>query len=985
MFKPTPALAGRLAAVVLVGAVAGLALAQNAPPPPSPAPGPGGPPPGAAPGGGEAPSGKKPEFPPFEQVSKDYEKVVSTADGQASLYDLYVNKQKGEMLAVLPARFEGQRIFIATSIAGGNRQTGFQWNDLYGYWRRIDDQLVLMEPNLQQQARGGKQDAELRSAVERTYSDRVVTSAKIVSMAPGNRPVIDLDDLLVKNSRIFTGMQGNAALATVGNVKAFPQNLEIPITMPMGGTPGNPLLGMPGTAGGEMVTLHYSISAIPKTDYKPREADERIGYFLTVFKDFTKNEPGGNQFTRFINRWNLQKRDPSLAMSPPAEPIVFYIEHTVPVRYRRYVRDGILEWNKAFAKIGILDAMEVRQQDAQTGAFMDINPEDVRYNFFRWISSETPFAMGPSRVNPETGQILDADIIFDDSMLKNYALQFKSMIAAYGLDGLDPKAKAWIKENPSWDPMLVGEHPDPMRSEVQADPDLTDEQKATLLGDPLPMPRMRLLSRVVQQNLACSCAMGCALQMQTAGLAMRLMGDEMFGGNGSAAAGDPPAPPVPSGSPPAAGDTPPAPAPKKPAVPMLDGAPEEYLGTILKYITCHEVGHTLGLRHNFKASSWLSMDEYLKRKGQPSVGSVMDYVPIYVPPTADSPRGEWMPVTIGPYDYWAIEYGYTTDEARLKELGKESSKRELQFATDEDNGGPDPLVATWELSAEPLDWAKTRIALVNTMRAKLLDKAVEDGQPWYLLRQGYEQLLGEQLGALRVASRYLGGVEVNRDRKGTPDGREPLSPTPVAKQREALRFIVDNAFDDKAFDLRPEVLSKLVTDKQRHWGNMRSSDEVFSIHDRIGQVQSFAMLYLLNPGTLGRVYDNELRKPADQDELTLPELFRTVSDAVYRDLAPPAPGDKGFSNRSPALSSVRRNLQSIATDRLISLALSDSGSMPRPIRTLAMMHLNELGTKLGEILKSDRKLDDYSKAHLMDLKERIERAMNVVRVRDTKV
>jgi len=937
---------------MLAGMMAALAVAQNAPPSAPPAGQPGAP--SAAPG---EPS-KKPDFPPFEQVSKDYEKVVSTADGQASLYDLYVNKEKGEMLAVLPLKFEGQRIFIATSIAGGSRQTGWQWNDLYSYWKRIGDQLVLMEPNLQQQAKGGKQDAELRSAVERTYSDRVILATKIVAMAPGNRPVIDLDELLVKNSRTFANMQGNASLATIGNLKAFPQNLEIPITMPMGPSGAGPL-GGPASAGGELVTLHYSISTIPKTDYKPREADERIGYFLTVFKDFTKNEIGGNQFTRYVNRWNLQKRDSSLAMSPPAEPIVFYVEHTVPVRYRRYVRDGILEWNKAFEKIGILDAMEVRQQDAQTGAFMDIQPEDVRYNFFRWISSETPFAMGPSRVNPETGQILDADIIFDDAMMKKYALEYKAMIAAYGLDGLDPKAIAWMERNPEWNPLLVGVHPDPLRAEVEADPDLSDEQKAILLGDPIPAPRTRLLSRVVQQNLHCSCAIGCAMQMQTADLAMRLMGDELLG---DAKDG-----------------------------PMIDGVPEEYLGTILKYITCHEVGHTLGLRHNFKASSWLSVDEYITRKGEASVGSVMDYVPIYVPPTADSPRGEWMPVTIGPYDFWAIEYGYTFDDARLKVMGNESSKRELRYATDEDTLGPDPLVARWELGAEPLDWAKSRVALMKTMRAKLLDKGVEDGQPWHLLRQAYEQMLAEQIGAMRVASRYIGGVEVNRDRRGTPDGLEPLVPTSADKQREALAFIVANAFDESAFDLRPEVLSKLGTDKQRHWGARQNPDEAFSVHDRIAQLQSFALLYVMNPGTLGRVFDNELRLGGEADALTLPEVMQTTLDAVFRDLA--APGDstggdaKSFTNRSPMLSSLRRNLQSTTTDRLVSLALETSSDMPRPIRTLSFMHLRKLDSRVSDLLKksSDSTLDDYTQAHLLDLKSRIDRTMNIVNVRDAKM
>jgi hypothetical protein len=362
----------------------------------------------------------------------------------------------------------------------------------------------------------------------------------------------------------------------------------------------------------------------------------------------------------------------------------------------------------------------------------------------------------------------------------------------------------------------------------------------------------------------------------------------------------------------------------------------------------------------------------------------MDYVPIYVPATPEAPRGEWMPVTIGPYDYWAIEYGYTFDDARLKELVNESSKRELQFATDEDANGPDPLVARWELAAEPLDWAKSRIALVKALREKLLDKGVEDGQPWHLLRQAYEQLLGEQLGAVRVASRYLGGVEINRDRKGTPDGRDPLVPTSVEQQRAALAFIVENAFSDQAFDLRPEVLSKLSTDKHRHWGSRPNPDETFSIHDRIAQLQSFALLMTLNPGTLGRVYDNELRSAPDTDAVTLPEVMRTVTDAVFKDLGSAGGGDS-FTNRSPMLPSLRRNLQSMALDRLVSLALANRDSIPRPVPTLAFMYLVELDGRVSDLLKkqaSGGTMDDYTRAHLLDLKERIDRAMNVVRTRE---
>lgn len=878
-----------------------------------------------------APEGPKPEFPPFEQVSKDFEKVVSTADGSSSLYTVYINRKKNQMLAELNPQFAQQKIFIATSIAGGDRQTGWQWKDLYCYWKLNDDQLMLMEPNLLRQAKGGNQDAELRSSVQRTYADRVITSVKVLTYGPNRGPVIDLDDLLVRRSSIFTDRSGNADLATIGKVRAFPENIEIPVTIPM--------------AEGELTTIHYSISNIPKTEYKPREADERIGYFLTVYKDFAKNDPTG-QFTRYINRWPLAKRDPSLALSPPTEPIVFYIEHTVPVRYRRWVRDGILEWNKAFEKVGILQAIEVRQQDAQTGAFMDINPEDVRYNFFRWISSERAFAMGPSRVNPETGEILDADIIFDDAMLKNYALQYQTMVAAYGLNGVSPAALEFVKERPLWDPITPYMEKNPVRDEVMNDPTLSDAQKADLLGDPAPEERGRLLSRVVQQNLHCSCGQGIAMQMATANLAMQLMYTDMMADD---------------------------------KTPMIDGVPEEYLGTILKYITCHEVGHTLGLRHNFKASSWLDVGEYVNRKGVPNVGSVMDYVPIYVPPTAESKRGDWMPTTIGPYDYWAIEYGYGMDDGKRAELLKRVAEKELQFATDEDTMGPDPLVARWDLGADPLDWSIARVELVNTLRTKLLDKAVKDGETWSLLRRAYEGLLNEQLGALSTAARYVGGVYVNRDRKGDPNSRDPLVAVEPAKQRKAIDFIVKNAFSDSAFDLRPEVLAKLASDKNRHWGNLGSMDEAFSIHTRVAQIQAFAMLYLMNADTLSRVYDNELRTPADQDAVTIPEVMGVVVKNVFSELDGKADGP--FSNRKPMISSLRRNLQSELTNRLVDLAMRPA-RLPQPVPAIAEYHLQQTLAKLTSALEKmpGDQLDEYTKVHLIDLKSSIEKALNSVKV-----
>ena len=101
---------------------------------------------------------------------------------------------------------------------------------------------------------------------------------------------------------------------------------------------------------------------------------------------------------------------------------MFYLEKTVPIHLRPYVRAGIEEWNKAFRKLGFDNAIEVRQQRDDD----DWDPEDVRYNTFRWITAEAGFAMGPSRVNPFTGEILDADIIFDASFLRYWKHDYET-------------------------------------------------------------------------------------------------------------------------------------------------------------------------------------------------------------------------------------------------------------------------------------------------------------------------------------------------------------------------------------------------------------------------------------------------------------------------------------------------------------------------------------------------------------------------------
>ena len=895
----------------------------------------------------------KPDFPKFEDVAKDHDKVISSADGQAGMYTLYRNKD-GHILAELGRNYGKQKVFIAYTIKGGIPTAGVQYGDMYAYWKKFGKRLALVQPNYETRTSG---DAQSRSGHERVHTDRVILDVPIVAMGPGGGPVIDLSNLLVDRAGSFFGRalrNANTKLAKTVKAKSFPSNVELAFEMPL--------------SSGQFGTIYYSIAEIPEnTGYKPREADERIGYFVTGHSDI--GDPSAETpRKRYVNRWHLQKADPSLQMSPPKEPIVFYVEHTTPVRYRRWVRDGILEWNKAFEEIGIVNAIEVYQQDEATGAHMEKDPEDARYNFILWTNSGMGFAIGPSRVHPKTGQILDADIVMDEGFISGWVRQWDSLIPQAAMENFGPETLEWLETRPNYDPRIRLADPS-QRKEVEYQLAMERamykgvnhpamKSDPTLMGDE---QYDGLVHRVSQINGACQHCAVKAMDMAFIRLNPELI-SSLADKDGKGKKKDK------DGS-------------EEEVVEvkeqMLDGVPESYIGPMLRDVIMHEVGHTIGLRHNFKASTIYSLEEINQEdfKGQAHAGSVMDYMPANINMDDGPVQGDYTMMTIGPYDYWAIEYGYTLDDP--KKVFDRVAEEHLVYATDEDTGGPDPRARRFDHGKNPLNYSESQMRLVNNLRGRILEDFVDEGDSWAKARKAYEMLLRKHVSAVSIASNWVGGSYVNRDKKGDTDARTPVVPVEAEQQRRAMQIVLDNTMYDDAFGLTPQLLQHMTMDRWFDGSSWSTSEEAWPVHARISGIQATALSQLLNPTTINRVYDNEFRADADMDVLTVPEVLTTVNETVWSELDD-AP-DRMHDARDPYISSLRRNLQREHLERLIDMSMPANGfrAAAVPVRDLSRNQLWELGESLPAFLDAhENELDPYTEAHLRETQAMIDRAMD---------
>lgn len=862
---------------------------------------------------------ERPEYPPFEEVVKGME----ASDGFFTIY----RKDERLFAVVKPGQLK-QLFFLAITISGGI-YAGMQWDDMAVYWELQGKKLLLVRPDMRRRA----PRTTMEDVVERTFPSVIVRAVPIISKSPQGGYLIDLAPIF-KSDLAGASMLApylleragaiNPELSKWAKVKNFPYNLELEVeaafTGPFIGQDPPSWTDFTDMARSQKMGIHFSLSYLPKTEYKPRKADTRIGYFNTAIKDFSQKHDARTTFHRYIHRWHLEKVDPSLELSPAKNPIIFYVENTVPYRFRRYVREGILEWNKAFEKIGFVDAIIVRQQT--DSEFADLDAEDVRYNFFRWTTHDMGFAAGPSRTHPLTGQILDADIIFDDSILRHSSQEYSQLTAAMLSLG-DNKMRDFMREIPGWDFLKKPEF-------------AWDASKET--------NNMQEVLRLLQQRErhTCLCGYGMKQQLEFAYMTIKAKGK--------------------------------------------DKLPEDLVAAVVKEIVTHEVGHTLGLYHNFKASSWMPLAQ-INSAEKPEIisGSIMDYHPINFAPK-NVPQGQYLTKGLGPYDYWAIEYGYKVaggpdgEEKTLSEIAKRVAEKGLQYGNDFYASliDPDPHIVRWDLGDDAIAYAQQRLQLVQELQKELTERMVEAGEDFYPVRRAFGTLLWNYGYVSLLAARYIGGQFLHFDHKNDPNYRPPFVPVAASKQREALEFLSKNMFAEDAFRFPPALLNHLAPGVWWHWeSDEQNMTPLYPIQSVVQRWQGVTLMILLNPVTLKRLQQTPLQVAEDQEVFTAGQLLDGLTRAIWCELDKPLDG-RAWTDRAPFISAMRINLQQMYLtiwSEYFVLGRWQPG-IASDVNTLAVRNLSELAEKIKTVLSKQSALDRTSVAHLLYCQKQIEQTLD---------
>ena len=392
---------------------------------------------------------------------------------------------------------------------------------------------------------------------------------------------------------------------------------------------------------------------------------------------------------------------------------------------------------------------------------------------------------------------------------------------------------------------------------------------------------------------------------------------------------------------------------------------EQLLRDRMHYLILHEIGHTLGMNHNMKATQILSREDIQNPEVLDSgilAGSVMDYPAVNYAPTEEE-QTLFYTIAPGPYDDWYIEYAYSPglsdaeeEAVRLEAIAARSTEPELVFGNDADDmrypgSGLDPRVNIYDLSGDSIGYAASQMALMQATLNKMADWTPDAGKSYQEAVDGAGliiRLWGINAG---VISRWVGGVYVDRAMAGQEGGGEPLRPVEREQQKRAMATLSEHLFAPDAFNVNGALWQQ--TAPQRRGFDHYGSTEDPKIHQAVLAGQKRVLDHLMHPVVLRRVVDTQLYG----NDYPLDEVMSDLTDAIFA------------ADADSSVNAFRRNLQLEYVSRLGGM-IRGSGSEAYDSSAQAMSLL-EL-ERLADMATARQSGDTLTLAHARLLARKIE-------------
>ena len=661
-----------------------------------------------------------------------------------------------------------------------NQMVRFEW-DKEGKTVKMRQQRVTPEV---------PQDSHLARSVADNYIDPIIASMKVEGVAPDSSSVIfKVSDFFNGKKNVLNdifndiniGTSPVSDLSRIVSVKSYERSVvaksELTTTVHEGLSKVN-----------VTVVVSTAICLLPEKPMARRREDWRVGYFSTPSTIYN-DEQQKVEHASYITRWRLEPKDTAAYMrgelTEPVKPIDFYIGGAVPAHLRPYIIKGILDWNVAFERAGFKNAVRAIVPDDT----LDVEGDDMHYSVLTYAASEKANAMGPSTIDPRTGEILEADIIWWHNV--------QSLISE------------WIT--------------------VQ-----------TGAVD----PRARSLK-----------------------------------------------------------------------------LPIELIGDAVRFVACHEVGHSLGLRHNMMASAAyptdsLRSESFTTRMGGTSA-SIMDYARFnYVAQPGDNVKV--MSPNIGVYDLMAIEWGYrwypqgtNEDEVLSAFLEKHKGKEYRYSEAQPQRAAVDPRALSEDLGDDPVKSARLGIENLKRVMPNLVEWTKND-KPG----QNYDEAAGLYSAIIFQWSLYhyhvmanIGGIYMER-----PDIEWQNDPAKKAyifvekeRQKEAVQFLLDEVLCFPEWLFGSHFSTQIFPLRKTPFGTTEQEPAML-----LKNQQNYIFWDLLANDRLVRMYQNEWMN--GEDAFTAVEMLQMLHESIFK---------KTIAGQK--LNVMERSLQKSFVDALITAAAESEG------------------------------------------------------------